>query len=279
MSLSKGVALVTGASRGIGRAIALRLAHDGYALALNDTPANRPAVAALKAEIEKIKYGGGGGGGGYAQAVGVEADVTDEEQVKEMVRKTVEELGSVDVMVANAGILKARPSLVETSMEDFDETFAVNVRGVFLCYKYAAQQMIAQHQKSQRGGAPPPRGASIIGAASVTSKQAWAGLSAYSASKWAVRGLTQASALELAPYGIRVNAYAPGLVDTKMVEKIAVESNREHAQYITEESRNIPLKRLGAPDDVADLVSFLVSDKASYITGQSVSINGGAFFD
>ncbi|KAF4590561.1 hypothetical protein EYR38_009863 [Pleurotus pulmonarius] len=258
MSLCKGVALVTGASRGIGRAIALRLARDGYALALNDTPPNRPAVAALKAEIEKIKYGGGGGGG-YAKAVGVEADVTDEAQVREMVRKTVEELGAVD-MVANAGILKARPSLVETSMEDFDETFAVNVRGVFLCYKYAAQQMIAQHQQSLRRGMPPPRGASIVGAASVTSKQA----------------------LELAPYGIRVNAYAPGLVDTKMgtcytiyrlspivdadVEKIAVESNREHAQYIAEESRNIPLKRLGAPDDVADLVSFLVSDKASYIT-------------
>lgn len=274
MSISKGVALVTGASRGIGRAIALRLAHDGYALALNDTPPNRPGVAAVQAEIEQIKYGGG-----YAKAVGVLADVTDEEQVREMVRRTVEELGAVDVMVANAGILKARPSLVETSLEDFDETFAVNVRGVFLCYKYAAKQMIAQHQQSLRGGAPTSKGGSIIGAASVTSKQAWAGLSAYSASKWAVRGLTQASALELAPYGIRVNAYAPGLVDTKMVEKIAVESNREHTQYIAEESRNIPLKRLGAPDDVANLVSFLVSDRASYITGQSVSVNGGAFFD
>ncbi|KAF4590558.1 hypothetical protein EYR38_009860 [Pleurotus pulmonarius] len=94
-------------------------------------------------------------------------------------------------------------------------------------------------------------------------------------------------ALELAPYGIRVNAYAPGLVDTKMAEKIAVESNREHAQFIAEESRNIPLKRLGAPDDVANLVSFLVSDKAAYITGASgtvlivseVSVNGGTFFD
>ncbi|KAL4257404.1 NAD(P)-binding domain superfamily protein [Pleurotus pulmonarius] len=109
--------------------------------------------------------------------------------------------------------------------------------------------------------------------------EVWAVLAPYSASKWAVRGLTQASALELAPYGIRVNAYAPGLVDTKMAEKIAVESNREHAQFIAEESRNIPLKRLGAPDDVANLVSFLVSDKAAYITGQSVSVNGGTFFD
>ncbi|KDQ23549.1 hypothetical protein PLEOSDRAFT_1090545, partial [Pleurotus ostreatus PC15] len=209
MSASKGVALVTGAGRGIGRAIALRLARDGYSLALNDTSPNRAAVAAVQSEIAQITYSGR-----PAKAVGVPADVTDEGQVQEMVRRTVEELGAVDVMVANAGILKARPSLVETSLADFDATFAVNVRGVFLCYKYAAQQMIAQHR--QRGGAPASTGCSIIGAASVTSKQAWAGLSAYSASKWAVRGLTQASALELAPYGIRVNAYAPGLVDTKM---------------------------------------------------------------
>ncbi|KAF4566066.1 hypothetical protein EYR40_002117 [Pleurotus pulmonarius] len=205
MSISKGVALVTGASRGIGRAIALRLARDGYSLALNDIPSNLHGLDSLKSEIENIKYNGHD-----LKAMSVTADMREEEQVKEMIEKTVKDLGAVDVMVANAGIHQSM-QMVDTSSEDFDKTLAVNIRGVFLCYKYAAIQMIAQHQR--RGGAP---GGNIIGAASVTSKQAWPGASAYSTSKWAVRGLTQASALELAPYGIRVNAYAPGLIETKM---------------------------------------------------------------
>ncbi|KAF9488919.1 acetoin reductase family protein [Pleurotus eryngii] len=266
MSISKGVALVTGASRGIGRAIALRLAHDGYALAINDIPSNLPILNSVKAEIESITYGGQ-----KTKALSITADVREEEQVKAMVEQTVKDLGAVDVMVANAGILQAMTPMVDTSSKDFDQTLAVNIRGVFLCYKYAAKQMIAQHQ--QRGGAA---GGNIIGASSVTGKQAWPALSAYSASKWAVRGLTQSSALELAPYGIRVNAYAPGFIDTKMVEQVSAGHKREHKQYLAE---NVPLRRMGTPEDVANLVSFLVSDKASYITGQAVSINGGLFFD
>ncbi|KAL4256651.1 NAD(P)-binding domain superfamily protein [Pleurotus pulmonarius] len=265
MSISKGVALVTGASRGIGRAIALRLANDGYSLALNDIPCNLPSLTALADEIGCVNV----------KAVSIAADVAEEEQVQEMIKKTVNDLGSVDVMVANAGILKSTPTLIETSLKDFDDTIAVNVRGVFLCYKYAAKQMIAQHQ--QRGGTP--KGGSIIGASSVTAKQAWAGLSAYSMSKWGVRGLTQASAMELAPYGIRVNAYAPGSIDTKMVEKFAVDNGRDHKEYLAEKAQTVPLKRMGTPEDVANLVSFLVSDQASYITGQAVSVNGGLFFD
>ncbi|KAF4577526.1 hypothetical protein EYR40_003065 [Pleurotus pulmonarius] len=242
MSISKGVALVTGASRGIGRAIALRLANDGYSLALNDIPCNLPSLTALADEIGCVNV----------KAVSIAADVAEEEQVQEMIKKTVNDLGSVDVMVANAGILKSTPTLIETSLKDFDDTIAVNVRGVFLCYKYAAKQMIAQHQ--QRGGTP--KGGSIIGASSVTAKQAWAGLSAYSMSKWAVRGLTQAS-----------------------VEKFAVDNGRDHKEYLAEKAQTVPLKRMGTPEDVANLVSFLVSDEASYITGQAVSVNGGLFFD
>ncbi|KAF7419642.1 hypothetical protein PC9H_002233 [Pleurotus ostreatus] len=268
MSVSKGVALVTGASRGIGRAIALRLASDGYSLAVNDIPSNLHALNSLKAEIEGIKYNGRN-----LKATSVIADMREEEQVKEMVEKTVKDLGAVDVMVANAGILQTTTPMVDTSSKDFDQTLAVNIRGVFLCYKYAAKQMIAQHQQR---GAP---GGNIIGAASVTSKQAWAGASAYSTSKWAVRGLTQASALELAPYGIRVNAYAPGLIETKMVEDYAIVKKIGYSEFVAERSQGIPLRRLGTPGDVADLVSFLVSDRASYITGQSVSVNGGTFFD
>ncbi|KAF4577552.1 hypothetical protein EYR40_003094 [Pleurotus pulmonarius] len=229
MSISKGVALVTGASRGIGRAIALRLANDGYSLALNDIPSNQADLAALAAEIEGIKYGGRN-----LRAASITGDVTEEDQVQEMVQKTVKDLGAIDVV---------------TSSKDFDDTIAVNVRGVFLCYKYAAKQMIAQHQ--QRGGTP--KGGSIIGASSVTAKQSWPGLSAYSTSKWAVRGLTQASDLLWKMEGTK--------------------------QYLAEEAQTVPLKRMSTPEDVANLVSFLVSDEASYITGQAVSVNGGLFFD
>ncbi|KAL4257859.1 NAD(P)-binding domain superfamily protein [Pleurotus pulmonarius] len=269
MSIHKGVALVTGASRGIGRAIALRLANDGYTIALNDVPSNLPSLTILKNEIESIKYGGQN-----LRALSVPADMREEEQVKAMVEKTVRDLGTLDVMVANAGLYKSAAPMVDTKSEDFDDTLAVNIRGVFLCYKYAAKQMIAQH--TQRGGGA---GGTIIGAASVAAKQGLAGLSAYSTSKWAVRGLTQASALELAPYGIRVNAYAPGFTVTKLVEDFAVTSKLDPRKFFADLSQDVPLKRMGAPDDIANLVSFLVSDQASYITGQSVSINGGTFFD
>ncbi|KAJ8497200.1 hypothetical protein ONZ45_g12160 [Pleurotus djamor] len=141
---------------------------------------------------------------------------------------------------------------------------AINARGVFLCYKYAAQEMIKQG-----------RGGRIIGASSIAGKQGFEGMSAYSASKFAVRGLTQAAAKDLARHGITVNAYAPGYVDTAMTRNLF----KDDPEALLRDITKIPVARLAEGDDIAALVSFLASKDAEYITGQSMSINGGLYFD
>ncbi|KAJ7267170.1 NAD(P)-binding protein [Mycena rebaudengoi] len=249
---SKGIALVTGAAQGIGRGIALRLADDGFDVAVNDVSNNAGKLDQLVNEI-KAK--------GRASSKHI-ADVSVDEQVREMVEQVVQLLGGLDVMVANAGIVTPAQAMVETPTENWDRIMAVNARGPFLCYKYAAAQMVKQG-----------RGGRIIGASSVAGKQAMARIAAYSASKFAVRGLTQAAALELGPHGINVNAYAPGVIDTPMLG--AGIPNGDPSSLIDKFTNNSPLKRIGTPDDIAGLVSFLVSKESQFITGQTVSINGG----
>jgi len=199
------------------------------------------------------------------------ADISVEAEVKKMVAETGKLLGSLDVMVANAGIVQMKEFL-DTSAEDFNRMYAVNTFGTFLCYKYAAKRMVEQGD-----------GGRIIGASSLAGKQGWPFLSSYSSTKFAIRGLTQAAATELARYGITVNAYAPGPVATTMMDDIRgylseYSPNKEQADAALATT----LSRIGrdsTPDDVADLVSFLVSKEASMITGQSISINGGMYFD
>lgn len=183
-----GIAIVTGASRGIGRAIACRLVRDGFKVALNDLPSQRRELEALRSEISQS------GNDTFVSP----ADVSVEGEVKAMINEVVSNMGGLDVMVANAGICITKP-LTETTNEDFGRILSINVNGTFLCYKYAALQMIKQG-----------RGGSILGAASLASKQGWPLLGAYSSSKFAIRGLTQVAAQEFGRYGIRVNAYAPG---------------------------------------------------------------------
>ncbi|KAJ8509026.1 hypothetical protein ONZ45_g8745 [Pleurotus djamor] len=254
--MTLGVALITGASRGIGRAVALRLAKDGYDIALNDLRANSKHAESVKEEISRIGR----------RACVVPADVKREEEVIGMVEETVKTLGSLNVMVANAGIVHLA-SIFETSAEVWDEIQAVNGRGVFLCYKYAAKQMIAQGS-----------GGRIIGASSVGGKQGSGLMATYCASKFAVRGLTQSVANELAPHGITVNAYAPGPITTAMMGQIREMSGNSDERH-QHELDMVPLRRYGEPEEVAALVSFLASPGAAYITGQSVSINGGRFCD
>ena len=254
------VALVTGAARGIGRGIALRLAADGLDVAVNDIGANSSGLDGVAEEIQGL---------GRRSAT-VIADVSRADEVEEMVGRVAQELGRLDVMVANAGIAQVAP-LLEVTPEDFDGLMAVNLRGVFLCYTAAARQMIRQGE-----------GGKIIGAASIAAHKGFAMLGHYSASKWGVRGLTQAAAQEWAEHGITVNAYCPGIVGTAMWdlidEKLSERMGIERGGALQKFSELIALGRVETPEDVASFVSYLASRDSDYMTGQSVMIDGGVLF-
>ncbi|KAH9067892.1 hypothetical protein EDB87DRAFT_1678281 [Lactarius vividus] len=216
------VALITGAARGIGRAIALRLADDGLDVAVND----RSSSPELDGLVREIKSKG-------RRSLAVPADVSLEPEVEKSVRKVVQDLGSLDVMVANVGIVSFEPFL-DTTVENFDRLMAVNARGIMLCYKHAAKQMIAQ-----------ARGGRII-------------------------------ALELGKYGITVNAYAPGIVETPMLAEAKARFGPDAPSHWI---ASTVVNRIGTPEEIAGLVSYLASNGSGFVTGQSISINGGSFFD
>lgn len=251
------IAIVTGAASGIGRAVAVRLAADGFELAVNDLAASTPALEQL---AEQLRATG-------RRVLVHPADISVEHEVVGLVAATVAALGRLDVMVANAGIVHVG-SLLEVTVEQWDRVMAVNARGAFLCYREAARQMIAQGH-----------GGKIIGAASVAAHQGGAQQGPYSASKFALRGLTHAAAQELAPHGITVNVYSPGVVDTPMWaaidEVFTTQRDQPRGQAMREITERITLGRVERPEDVAGLVSYLASPDADYMTGQSVLIDGG----
>jgi meso-butanediol dehydrogenase / (S,S)-butanediol dehydrogenase / diacetyl reductase len=253
-------ALVTGAARGIGRAIAVRLAADGLAVSVADLPSAGDALDALAAGLTAA--------GPACRALRL--DVADADAVDAAVDAHVRRFGGLDVMVANAGIAVTAP-LLDTTAEQWQRTMDVNVAGVFHCYRAAARQMIAQG-----------RGGRLIGAASVAAHRGGIWQAAYSASKFAVRGLSQAVAQEMGEYGITVNVYSPGIVHTPMWDAIdeAITSRRDTApgSELAGWVERIPLGRLETPDDVAGVVSFLASPDAGYITGQSIVVDGGVWF-
>ncbi|KAJ6551753.1 hypothetical protein B0H19DRAFT_1158772 [Mycena capillaripes] len=253
---SKGTALVTGAAQGIGRAIALRLADGGFDVVVNDIADKSEALAKVVNEIIAK------GRAGSAHA----ADVAVEDEVRGMVDRVVSVYGRLDVMVANAGVSSFTP-IFEMTSDKWDRTMNINARGVFLCYKYAGIQMIKQGH-----------GGRIIGACSVAGKQGHPFNPAYTASKFAVRGLTQAAALEFGAHGITVNAYAPGAIDTDMIAAI-VTADTPRETLIEGAKKQSPMGTMGTPEDIANIVAFLASKESQFITGQSISVNGGTFFD
>lgn len=260
MSAQHRVAVVTGAGRGIGRGIAERLGRDGLHVVVADLPHMQEAS---EETVETIT-----GAGGHASTA--EVDVTDEASVEALVRTAVDAGGSLDVFVANAGIAQVQP-LLDYTTEDFHKMMNVNVTGVFHSYRAAARQMMEQDS-----------GGKIIGAASIVAFRPFALLSPYSASKWAVRGLTQAAAMEWAKYGITVNAYGPGIVGTAMWdlidEKLAESEGLQKGEAIKKYAGDILLGRVSVPEDVASLVSFLASEDSDYITGQTMLVDGGMQF-
>ncbi|WP_181274044.1 acetoin reductase [Brevibacterium oceani] len=260
MSTSTSVAVVTGSGRGIGQGIATRLGADGHHVIVADLPTMQDGVAET---IETIEKAGG-------KASGAEVDVTDEESLSRLVEVAVEAGGKLDVFVANAGIAQVEP-LIEYSKADFEKIVDVNLTGVFLSYQAAAKQMIKQGN-----------GGKIIGAASIVAFRPFALLSPYSATKWAVRGLTQGAAMEWAKHGITVNAYGPGIVGTAMWdlidEKLAAEEGLAKGEAIKKYAGDILLGRVSVPEDVANLVSFLAGEDSDYITGQTMLVDGGMQF-
>ena len=251
---------ITGAARGIGKAIALRLGQDGHHIAVSDLASMKDELEATRQEIEATGV----------NAIAVTGNVTSPEDVKHLVATTAQQLGSLDVMIANAGIVITKPTL-DVTPEEYDKVHAVNNRGVFLCYTEAARQMIRQGN-----------GGKIIGASSIAGHKGFGLLSAYSSSKFGVRALTQACAQEWAPYGITVNAYCPGIVDTQMwvevdhdLGEINGVGRGESMQAMAE---GITLGRVSTGADVAAFVSYLAGPDSNYMTGQSPLIDGGMLF-
>lgn len=269
------VALVTGAGgqHGLGRAIALRLAQEGAHVVLNDVVAKRlessawVGLAAVAGEIEALGQ----------RALPVVADVADARQVDTMVQQALAHFGQIDILVNNAAALAGRDRVpvVELDEAEWDRIQNVNVKGTFLCSRAVARAMI------QRG-----QGGKIINISSVAGKRGVARFAAYCASKFAVRGFTQALALELAPHQINVNAICPGLTETERVSDMAaalapagVSAETQRQLMIAHANETIPLGRVGQAADIAQMAAFLVSAEADYLTGLSITVAGGAYFD
>ena len=242
------VALVTGAGGGIGRATALAFAREGARVVVSDVPGGGGE------ETARLVADAGSG------AVHVACDVTRTAEVEALVAAAVDAFGRLDCAHNNAGVEGAYARIADCDEEDFDRTCAVNLKGVYLCLKAEIARMLG----TGAGGA-------IVNTASVAGVEGAKNLPAYVASKHGVMGLTRTAALEYATRGIRVNAVCPGPIRTRMLESIMEENPRMEPAMIAA----VPMRRLGAPEEIAEAVVWLCSDRASYVTGQGLVVDGG----
>ena len=281
MSLEGKIALITGAGgmRGVGRATALKLASQGAHVAISDVrrPVEDLPPGEVRAEwqsidsvADEIRARGG-------QALPVYADLSNSDEIEGLVAETVNHYGRLDIMVNNARAIIGRDKVPVTELEEdvWQHFLAINTTAVFLCTKYAGRQMV-------RLG----NGGRVVNIASNAGKQASADGAAYSASKFAVIGLTQASAMDLAPHGITVNAVCPGPINTDRMSywerdqaaQRGLTQEEFRAQVVAASADRTPLGRIAEPEDVANLVAFLSGPDSSLITGQSYNVNGGILF-
>lgn len=253
------VAIVTGSGAGLGKGIAKQLAEDGFKVVLQDINEE-----SLKATEEEFKNDG-------HEVISIAGDVSKKDDHDKFVKKAVDEFGQLDVYVNNAGIDIVAPFL-ETTEEQMNKIFAINVNGVMFGTQAAARQFIAQKSKGK-----------ILNACSIAGHESYEMLGAYSASKHAVKSLTHSASKELAKDSITVNAYCPGVAKTEMWDRIDAEmvkynDDMEPGDAFKEFSGAISLGRYQEPQDVANLVSFLASEKADYITGQAIVTDGGLVY-
>ena len=244
MGLTGKCAVVTGASRGIGRAIALELASLGARIVVNYSG------SADKAEevVTQIKQHGG-------EAIAVQANVADEQSVQQLMKTAIDTFGSIDILVNNAGITRDN-LILRMKDNEWDDVLNTNLKGVFLCTKAVTRQMMKQ------------RAGRIINISSIVGVRGNAGQANYVAAKAGVIGLTKTTAQELASRNILVNAIAPGFITTEMTEQLPEDMKQAMLQQI-------PLAKLGQPEDVAKAVAFFASNSANYITGQTLHVDGG----